>query len=93
MSANTHADSIDVLWDFDRITHEITEGAIHNHGDPAARVELGLDDARAVLDSLPAFGVDLNKITEQLEDEGVKKFDAPFDKLLKSLELKREKFC
>jgi hypothetical protein len=48
MSANTHADSIDELWDVDRITHEITEGAIHKRLPAAARKELnGMSGMRA----------------------------------------------
>jgi len=58
-------------------------------GQPAARLEQGLEQARAVLASLPGLGLDLDKLTQQLEDEGVQKFIEPFGKLLDSVEKKR----
>ena len=58
-------------------------------GQPADRLEQGLDQARAVLASLPQLGLDLDKLTQQLEDEGVQKFIEPFGKLLDSVEKKR----
>jgi transaldolase len=70
-----------------------TLNAYRNHGNPAARLETGLEDAHSVLNALPQFGVDLARVAQQLEDEGVKKFNEPFDKLLASLESKRQKYC
>jgi transaldolase len=34
---------------------------------------------------LPGLGISIDKATQQLEDEGVRKFDEPFDKLMESL--------
>jgi len=34
---------------------------------------------------LPELGISIDKVTQQLEDEGVKKFDEPFDKLMAAL--------
>ena len=34
---------------------------------------------------LPELGVNIEKVTQQLEDEGVKKFDKPFDELMETL--------
>ena len=70
-----------------------TLNAYRDHGKPAARIEEGLDEARAVLDELARIGIDMAAVAQQLEDEGVKKFNEPFDKLLKSLESKRAKIC
>ena len=34
---------------------------------------------------LPELGISIDKVTQQLEDEGIKKFSEPFDKLMESL--------
>ena len=67
-----------------------TLNAYRDHGDPAARLEQGVDKARKVLDMLPEVGIDLMKVTQQLEDEGVEKFVKPFDRLMIALEEKRK---
>jgi transaldolase/transaldolase/glucose-6-phosphate isomerase len=38
-----------------------------------------------VLDGLPELGIGIDHVTQQLEDEGVEKFDQPFDKLMETL--------
>jgi transaldolase len=60
-------------------------------GHPADRLEQDLDKAQAVLRDLPKLGLDLNALTQQLEEEGVAKFIEPFGKLIGSVEEKREK--
>jgi len=67
-----------------------TLNAYRDHGDPAPRLEEGVDEARRVLDRLPEAGIDLAAVTQQLEDEGVEKFIKPFDMLLERL---REKLA
>jgi transaldolase len=59
-------------------------------GQPADRLEQGLDKAQAVLRDLPQVGIDLDAQTAQLEEEGVQKFIAPFGKLIDSVEKKRQ---
>jgi transaldolase len=34
---------------------------------------------------LPELGISIDKVTGQLEDEGVRKFNEPFDKLMEAL--------
>ncbi len=63
-----------------------TLNAYRDHGQLAVRLEDDLDHARWVLEHLPAVGIDLDQVTQQLEDEGVEKFNQPFDKLLKAIE-------
>ena len=36
-------------------------------------------------DLLPELGIDMDKVTQQLEQEGVEKFNQPFDKLMETL--------
>jgi transaldolase len=63
--------------------------AYRDHGDPAATLTEGLDRAAGVLRRLPELGLDLDQATQQLEDEGVEKFNQPFDSLMATLEGKR----
>jgi transaldolase len=62
-----------------------TLNSYRNHGNPAPRLEEGVDEARRVLERLPEVGIDLAAVTQQLEDEGVEKFIKPFDMLLERL--------
>ncbi len=66
-----------------------TLNAYRDHGQPAARLAEGLEKAAAVLQRLPELGIDLNQATQQLEDEGVEKFNQPYDNLMRTLEGKR----
>ena len=62
-----------------------TISAYRNHGEPAARLEQEVGEAARLLKRLPALGIDLDTVTQQLEDEGVAKFNQPFDKLMTAL--------
>lgn len=66
-----------------------TLNAYRKHGDPALRLEQELAQASDVPASLAGLGIDLEAVAQQLEEEGVKKFIEPFDKLLASLEQRR----
>jgi transaldolase len=66
-----------------------TIDAYRDHGDPALRLEKGLHEARETLDLLRALDIDINQVTQQLEDEGIEKFNKPYDDLIKTLENKR----
>lgn len=59
-----------------------TFAAYREHGQPALRIEQQLDEARALLDKLRKLGIDQQAISQQLEDEGIKMFITPFDRLL-----------
>lgn len=62
-----------------------TLDAYRDHGDPKARLEQDVEEARRVLKLLPELGISLDKATQQLENEGVTKFNEPFDKLMEAL--------
>jgi transaldolase len=62
-----------------------TLNAYRDHGEPKARLEHHVKEARWLLDRLPELGIDIDKVTRQLEDEGVQKFNSPFDKLMETL--------
>lgn len=68
-----------------------TMDAYRDHGTPAERLQQELETAGKVLDDLAGVGIDLDAVTRQLEDEGVDKFNRPFDKLMREIELRRLK--
>jgi transaldolase/transaldolase/glucose-6-phosphate isomerase len=43
------------------------------------------------MERLPELGISIDKVTQQLEDEGVRKFNEPFDKLMEALVKKSSK--
>ena len=62
-----------------------TLNAYRDHGEPKARLEQDVEQARWVLAELPNVGIKINDVTQKLEDEGVEKFNQPFDKLMETL--------
>ena len=58
------------------------------HGTAARTLDVGLDEARQAMDGLADVGVDMDDVTEQLENEGVASFEKSFDELLTALEMK-----
>src|SRR5882724_1873028 len=68
-----------------------TINAFRGHGKiPGATVKEGLDDADRALAQLSSVGIDLNAVTEKLQQDGVASFAASFDQLMAALEKKRQ---
>lgn len=67
-----------------------TYDAYKDHGKPQATLEKGVAEAKKLVESLPAYGIDLKSVTDQLENEGVKSFAKSFDTLLGAIESKAE---
>ncbi|GAA4099524.1 transaldolase [Mucilaginibacter panaciglaebae] len=65
--------------------------AFRDHGIAANTLEQDLDKATETLARVKAAGIDIDKLTQQLEDEGVAKFNQPFEKLLASIEANKGK--
>jgi transaldolase len=63
-----------------------TLDAYRDHGEPKARLELYVKESRRMMERLPELGVGIDNVTQHLEDEGVEKFNQPFDKLMATLE-------
>jgi transaldolase len=59
--------------------------AYRAHGSPAPRLEEGAREARKVLQKLAEVGLNLDEITQKLENEGVEKFAKAFDRLMNRL--------
>lgn len=68
-----------------------TVDAFRDHGVAANTLETGLDKATEILAKLPSLGIDLAAVTQQLEDEGIEKFNKPFEKLLSAIEAQKNK--
>jgi len=61
-----------------------------DHGDPRVRLTDDLDLARRVFEILPQLGINIDEVTQRLEDEGVAKFSTSFDNLMAALKTKVE---
>ena len=66
-----------------------TLNAYRDHGNPSPRLEEHVGEATGLLGRLSGLGIDLDKVTQQLEDEGIEKFIQPYDSLMCNLEGKR----
>jgi transaldolase len=65
--------------------------AFADHGVIVANsIEADVEEAREVLRQLSEIGIDLNRVTQQLQHEGVQKFIDPFDALMQALEEDRQ---
>ena len=65
--------------------------AFLDHGAASLTLEVGVDEARAQLARLAELGVDLDAITQNLQDDGVAAFAKSFEALMASIAEKREK--
>jgi len=67
-----------------------TLDAFRDHGTVGDQpVAAGIDRAESILYKLGEVGIDLDDVTETLQERGVEKFVAPFDDLMETLEKKR----
>jgi transaldolase len=55
-----------------------------------ATLENGLESAGNILRQLKNAGIDLDKVTRQLEKEGIEKFNQPFKKMMGAIAEKRK---
>ena len=67
-----------------------TVAAFQDHGEAEAKLEQGVDEARALLDKLEEIGISYKDVTDTLEREGVKKFADSFKELLDGVAKKRD---
>jgi len=65
--------------------------AFLDHGAVAPTLEASLDEAQAQLARLTELGVDLDAITQKLQDEGVTAFARSFDSLMRCIAEKRDR--
>lgn len=65
-----------------------TIDAFFDHGKIGLTIEKDLDKAKSDLTKLKAFGIDIDETCQEIQDDGVKAFQASFDKLIQSIEQK-----
>jgi transaldolase len=62
-----------------------TLDAYRDHGDPAVRLNSDLEKLPCLFEELSELGINMDQITQQLENEGVDKFSQAYDKLITTL--------
>ena len=62
-----------------------TLNAYRDHGHPEQTLDQEVREAYQLLDSLSSVGIDLDAVTQQLENDGVEKFITAFNRLMVSL--------
>jgi transaldolase len=67
-----------------------TFDAYRDHGHPARRLEDDVEEARHTLAELRGAGIDLDAVTQRLEDDGVRKFSDSYERLLRVIAERRE---
>ncbi len=68
-----------------------TLDAFRDHGQVTNDLSENLDQATEVLHRLKNNGIDIDRITQKLEEEGIEKFNVSFDALLKEIETQKKK--
>jgi transaldolase len=71
---------------------ETTIEAFRDHGQAKVTVTANLEDSEKVFRELGASGIDIDEVTDQLENEGVKSFSDSFFSLLGEIARKRDSF-
>ncbi len=67
-----------------------TIAAFRDHGETRATLEQGIQEARSILQQVEATGISLEKIYQELQDEGVKAFETSYLDLLRTIEEKAQ---
>jgi len=65
-----------------------TLDAYRDHGEPKLRIEEDVDQAHDIFKKLEKHNINIDHLTQQLEDEGVDKFKKAYDELIATLEKK-----
>ena len=68
-----------------------TIDAFRDHGKVTDSLTEGIEDANTALKELKEKGIDIDQITQKLEDEGIEKFNKAYDKLIKSIDTQKKK--
>lgn len=64
--------------------------AFRDHGNVTATVETDIDGEKRAMERLARLGIDIDRVTDDLIEEGIEKFVKPFDALMASLDEKRK---
>lgn len=71
---------------------QVTVDAFRDHGVAQATLGKGLEEAKQVLAKLNEFGIEVEKVCQQIQDDGVQAFIDSYDKLINSLQDKRKQY-
>jgi transaldolase/transaldolase/glucose-6-phosphate isomerase len=66
-----------------------TLAAFRDHGQPESLLEEGMDNATNVLETLKEANIDIDTVTQRLEEEGIEKFNVAFDDIIESIKKKQ----
>lgn len=66
----------------------VTLDAYRDHGRPEVRIDAGIAAAPGHLMTLAEIGIELGQVTDELEEEGIRKFADSYDALLAEIETK-----
>jgi transaldolase len=66
-----------------------TIDAYRHHGNPSLQLDQSMAEARRILKDLGTLGINLDAATQQLENEGVDKFNNAMDQLMAVINEKR----
>jgi len=69
-----------------------TLNAYKDHGNPMTRLDQHLNRACWVISELPELGIDLEKVTQKLEEDGLHKFIDSYDKLISAINERSTQF-
>ena len=69
-----------------------TIDAFRDHGKVAETLTQDIPESNEAMSELEKIGIDIDKITQKLEDEGIEKFNVAYEKLLKSIDEQKRKF-
>jgi transaldolase/transaldolase/glucose-6-phosphate isomerase len=68
-----------------------TLAAFRDHGCPGNRLVEGMDQAVKVLQSLKAMNLDIDALTQKLEDEGIEKFNIAYNEIIEAIKTKTDR--
>jgi len=68
-----------------------TIDAFRDHGKATDSLTQGMEQSNSALEELKEKGIDMDLITQKLEEEGIEKFANAYDKLLKSIDAQKRK--
>ena len=66
-----------------------TLDAFREHGEARLTIEAGVSGSKSELAQLESLGISMEKVTKELEDEGVKAFGEAFEAMIKTIDSRR----
>ena len=64
--------------------------AFRDHGEARNTLEEDMDKADEIVKQLENAGIDMEKVSQKLEEEGIEKFKSPYNKMLNAIDKQKE---